>query len=340
MTNYIGLDAHSKTCTGVVTDATGKILLKRILPTTERELISFVNSVKKPRVLAFEETNIAQWLYVLLKDKVDNLKIAHAPHLSKQKGAKTDYIDAIRLANEMRLGTITNVFHEEGPIFELRSLVKSHQDFTRDLVRTKNRYKAFLRSRGLFVQGKKVFDDEELPAGIDKVNDRFIAENVFEQIRSITEIKDSYEKKLAAIAKSWPVIRKICDIPGISYIRATMIVAKVCSGERFSDKHKFWAYCSLVRHTAVSDGKIYGSRKAKGQSDLKDVFMGAATSVLAGNSSLRVYYDRLRSKGVGDRDAKKAVARKIAAISLMIMKTGARYDEYHLDKENRKKSSH
>jgi hypothetical protein len=29
MTSYIGLDAHSKTCTGVVTDATGSTLGKR-----------------------------------------------------------------------------------------------------------------------------------------------------------------------------------------------------------------------------------------------------------------------------------------------------------------------
>jgi hypothetical protein len=48
---------------------------------------------------------------------------------------------------------------------------------------------------------------------------------------------------------------------------------------------------------------------------------------MRGNSSLRVYYDRLRSKGVSDRDAKRAVARKIAVILLMIIKTGKSYDE-------------
>ena len=38
MTHYIGLDAHSKTCTAVVTDAKGNILKKRVFPTTEKNL--------------------------------------------------------------------------------------------------------------------------------------------------------------------------------------------------------------------------------------------------------------------------------------------------------------
>ena len=38
MTQYIGLDAHSKTCTAVVMDSKGKILKKEVFPTSEREL--------------------------------------------------------------------------------------------------------------------------------------------------------------------------------------------------------------------------------------------------------------------------------------------------------------
>ena len=116
MTHYIGLDAHSKTCTAVVTDFKGTILKKSVFPTTERDLRSFIDSVKRPRRLAFEEMNIAQWLYVLLKDDVDEIQIAHAAHLTKQRGAKTDYIDAVRLATEFCNGTITQVFHADGTI--------------------------------------------------------------------------------------------------------------------------------------------------------------------------------------------------------------------------------
>lgn len=340
MTHYIGLDAHSKTCTAVVTDAKGGILKKAVFPTTEKDLKSFVDSVQKPKMLAFEEMNIAHWLYILLKDRVDEIQIAHTAHLPKQRGAKTDYIDAVRLATQLRNGNITRVFHADSPLFELRVLVKSHQDVTQDLVRAKNRYKSFLRSKGKFVVGKPIYTDQSVPDSFPKGNDNFIAVNMFEQIRSITEIKDSYENKLETISKKWGKIKSLCAIPGISHIRATMIMAIVCSGERFADKHKFWSYCCLVRHGEISDGKIYGNKKAKGSLDLKAVFMGAAVSVLKGESSLRKYYDRLRSKGVSDRDARKAVARKIAAIALMTMKTGVAFDNHHDEKRSRKENTH
>ncbi len=137
MTHYIGLDAHSKTCTAVVTDKTGKILQKSQFPTSEKHLLQWLQGVPRPRILAFEEMNISHWLFIVLKDHVDELVIAHAPHLKKQRGAKTDLIDATRLATELRCGTITKVFHEDSKLWDLRVLVNSYQDVTKDLTRIK-----------------------------------------------------------------------------------------------------------------------------------------------------------------------------------------------------------
>ena len=90
-----------------------------------------------------------------------------------------------------------------------------------------------------------------------------------------------------------------------------------------------------MRYIDVSDGRIYSSRQPRGRVELKGVFMGAATSILIGDSGLRRYYDRLRTKGVCHNDAKRAVARRVAAIALMVMKTGKKYDDHHEDKRSR-----
>ena len=52
MTNYIGLDAHSKTCTAVVMGANGKLISSTRFPTSERNLRDFLKSIKIPRLLA------------------------------------------------------------------------------------------------------------------------------------------------------------------------------------------------------------------------------------------------------------------------------------------------
>lgn len=160
---------------------------------------------------------------------------------------------------------------------------------------------------------------------------------MYDQIAQMTSIKERCEKYLVAEAKKIPVVTKLCEIPGISFIRASVIVATVVVGARFANKHKFWAYSMLVRHCSESDGVSYGSKQAQGNRDLKNVSMGAASTVLMGTSALRKYYDKLRSQGTADREARKSVARKIASIALMTMKKGVAYDEHQLNKEREKK---
>jgi transposase len=337
MTHYIGLDAHSKTCTAVVINAAGKLVSQAKFDTSERNLIDFVKSFKSPRKLAFEEQNLAHWLFVTLKDQVDQLVVAHAAHLPGHRGPKNDLQDATRLADELRSDRLTSVYHEESKIWELRAIVYSYLDFTEDLVRTKNRYKAFLRARGIPATGDGVYTDNKVLEKITGDYEKFTAANLFYLLGELQETKDAYESKFSDLKTEWPAIKRLCSIPGIAAVRAATILGIVCSPQRFANKHKFWAYCKLVRYVDTSDGRIYGSRNTKGRPQLKAVFMGAATAVLQSNSGLRRYYDQLRQKGTAHNDAKKAVARRIAAIALAVMKSNKVYDDKFEEKRRRSK---
>ena len=119
----------------------------------------------------------------LIRHHVDELIIAHAPHLKKQRGAKNDTIDAIRLATELRCGTITKVFHEDNKLWDLRVLVNSYQDIIKDLTRVKLRYKSLLRARGIFTEETTSYTDESLLKTIEKDHDLFVATNISKNIR-------------------------------------------------------------------------------------------------------------------------------------------------------------
>jgi len=57
--------------------------------------------------------------------------------------------------------------------------------------------------------------------------------------------------------------------------------------------------------------------------------MGAAESTLRTETTLRVYYDGLRAKGLSDKEAKIALARKIAALCLALLKNNDTYKNDH-----------
>ena len=337
MEYFIGLDAHSKTCTFVTLDKEGERISHNRVSTCESLILKYVRSHNNGVVnLVYEESNMSQWFYLLLKNEVDNLVCCDPGYIGKKRGAKNDYADALHLANELRCRHVVPVYHEDSEIWSMRVLVQGYLDFTSQLVQTKNRYKALLRSNNLKSQGPTVYKDESEIEKLPTAADRYVANGLFGQIHTLSEIKKSYLPEFESYAKKHKVIKTLCSVPGISVIRATIITSLVCSAHRFANKHKFWAYCMLVKRIEESDDRVVGKKAVQGRRELKTIFDGAALVALAGSSSLRKYYDSKRSKGTSHNDARKDVARRIASICLSILKKGKKFDDKYEVKRKRR----
>lgn len=335
MHNYIGLDAHSKTCTFVVVDGRGRQTGYQQIKTNESGILKFLKSVKGSKALTFEESGLSKWLYTITKDEVDKLVVCDPTVVNRRKGQKDDYPDTLHLAQQLRGDFLVPVFHEDNFFSELRSVVSAYWDLVIDLVRIQNRYKALFRSEAHDTKGKTIYSDEERIKELSNETDRFVGHAFFRQIQLMKEQKAEYIKRFKEYENKHAQIQALSSIPGIAAVRACMIAATVCSPRRFENKFKFWAYCMLVKHSCKSDGVTYNKKRVPGNRMLKDVFMGAAQSVLDFNKdSLRSFYDEQREKGVDHRAAKKNLARKIAAIALSVMRKGAHYqDDYEVKKE-------
>src|SRR3989338_10346695 len=111
MQNYIGMDAHSTTSVFVVLDSTGNEVTSKRIRTTEKEILQFLRRFNGESHLTFEESNISRWLYGLLKDEVDHLIICNPSFVNRRSGSKTDYSDAAHLAQQLRGGLLSPVFH-------------------------------------------------------------------------------------------------------------------------------------------------------------------------------------------------------------------------------------
>lgn len=331
--NYIGLDAHSKTCTFVVLDRRGRQVQVQRVKTGEKEILGFVRSLKGKKHLTYEEANLSKWLYPLLKSEVDELVVCNAAYMNRRSGAKDDYPDALHLAQQLRGGFLTPVYHEDNFFSELRNVVSEYLDMDRELTRLKNRYKALFRSEAHETEGKAIYSDRTRIAELKREADRFVAEGLFQQIELLTALKEEYLIRFKEHERTYPQIRALATIPGIAATRACIIAAIVCSPSRFENKFKFWSYSQLVKRDQQSDGVSYGKKQTPGNLILKNVFLGAAETILQKNKGgLRQYYDRMRSQEVDHRAAKKNLARKVAAISLAVMRTKQNYKEdYELE---------
>jgi len=342
MNYFIGLDAHSATSTFAVVDSNGQCILRETVSTSEQSLGRVLDKIHGERHLTFEESTISQWLYLQLVDKVDELLICNPTYVAQKSGAKTDFRDALHLAQELRTNHLKPVYHDNSHWIQLRVSVSGYLDIVEEIVRFKNRLKAVFRSEAIGTDENSFYKNYERVKELKNPSAKFVAENLFNQVDFLEKEKLKYQDQFEKNKKLYRPVRNLMTIPGISIIRANIICAIVCQPSRFENKHRFWGYCMLVRHIQKSGGRIYGNKRFHGRKELRNVFIGAAENAMRTDSQLRDHYDALKAKGVDHKEAKLSLARRIASVALCLLKNNDKYndnyDEYLKErKELRKK---
>jgi hypothetical protein len=103
MNRYIGLDAHTSSCTVAVVGPSGKRLQSQVIETNAQALINFLLTIPGNRHLCTEEGTHANWLYEVLSPHVQEMVVAR---VRENRGPRSDQIDAFGLAEKLRIGAI------------------------------------------------------------------------------------------------------------------------------------------------------------------------------------------------------------------------------------------
>jgi transposase len=327
MANYIGMDAHSKTSMFVVVNSSGKEIKTARVNSCEKEITNFLGSLRGKKHLTFEECQLSRWLHVITKDQVDELVVCNPCFIPKRKGPKNDYQDALHLAQQLRGGFLTPVFHDDTFLSDLRKVVASYENVVVDLMRAKCRFKALFTSRAIPVSGTKIYKTSDSAIGLLDPTSQFVARSLLKQIDFLSEAKLEYKRVFEGNTNFNNQIKLLTTIPGIAAVRANLIAGAMIDPKRFPNKYKFWSYCMLVKHDRTSDGKSYGKVSNFGKISLKGLFMSAAADGICGAGVFRDFYDSEIAAGKDPAAARKNLARKIAAISLAVMRTEKPFDE-------------
>jgi transposase len=322
--HYIGLDWAQKNMAIARMELGSPKVHTMDVPANVKELQLYLCKLKGKRTLTLEETTTSQWLYTELRDCVDELIVCD-PYRNRllSEGAKTDRIDAVKLVRLLKAGMLKPVYHSGEQFIYLRKLVSGYRDVVEASVRAKNQRSAILRAVG------KDKQDEEL----DGVHDRFVLGGIDESIELFDRQRERYRGCFEKLCSKHRVIRNLKSIPGIGVVGAVKIAAMVVDAGRFATDGRYWSYCGLVKLQSISGGVVYGKRGPRCCRSLKAVYMTAAMSVIRNDEGpLKGYYEHLiNTKKRAASQARKALARKIASVSLAIMKKGEKFDARRLE---------
>jgi len=327
MAKYIGMDAHSSTCTFCVLDNDGVEISSTVIATNGKLLKEYIRSIQGVKKLALEECELSAWLHEILEPDVEELVVCDPVKNTVYKKNKTDKLDARNLAMLLRGGFLHPVYHQDSARYHLRSFMRGYQNIVDAGVGFKNRYSSLYRKNGQKKKGVDLYSDESLLKDLPRPDQRFVAQHLYSMIQNTETERQAYVKEIKKLPRTFKEIKLLCGIHGIGEIQAAKIVAQVVEPQRFKNKYKFFAYCGLVRYAHSSAGTERRGKLAHGNKTLKCVFKMATLSAIYGDNVFRRYYESLLKKGLNEKAARNAITRKIAAISLAMLKHNAKFDE-------------
>jgi transposase len=345
---YIGLDVHKEAISIAVLNSSGKLVMESIIETKAATILQFVQGLRGNLQLTFEEGTWAAWLYDLLKPHVTKIVVCNPRRNALLKeGSKSDRIDARKLAELLRSNLLRSVYHGEHGVRTLKELARSYLTISMDLARVMSRLKALYRSWAIPCAGKQVYAARHRSEWLGKITETGVrrrAELCYQQLDVLRSLRQEVRRDLLAESGKHSAAKLLCQIPSIGPIRAALLIALIQTPHRFRTKRQLWTYSGLGIETHSSaeyryvDGQLQRSKKQvllrglnrNHNHDLKNIFKGAATIAAAKAGPFQEFYAALVAKGMKPTMARLTLARKIAAITLLVWKKGVRFDAEHL----------
>src|ERR1700682_6093532 len=345
---YIGMDVHKETISIAVMNSDGKVVMESIIETKASTILQSIQGIRGDLHVTFEEGTWAAWLHDLLKPHVTELVVCDPRKNALLKtGNKSDRIDARKLADLLRGGYLSSVYHGEHGVRTLKELSRSYLAISGDLARVMTRLKAVYRSWAIPCGGKQVYAPRYRSQWLGKISEAGVrrrAEFYYQQLDELSSLRQQVRRELLAESAKHKASKLLCQIPSIGPIRAAQLIAILQTPHRFRTKRQLWAYGGLAIETHSSadyryvEGQLRPSKRQVSlrglnrnhNHELKNIFKGAAIIAATKAGPFQEFYAALVAKGMRPEMARLTLARKIAAITLIVWKKGVCFDAQHL----------
>lgn len=346
---YVGLDVHKASICIVVLNADGKLVMESVVETSALTILDFIKGLRGQVEVTFEEGTHAAWLYDVLKRTKARVIVCN-PRKNRllSDGNKSDKVDARKLAQLLRAGLLSPVYHGEHGVRDLKELVRSYEYLVEDSTRVMNRIKALYRSRAIACAGTDVYKPRQREIWLEKLPEAGVqarAARLYSELDHLTGLRREARQAMLIESRRHAASKVLRQVPTLGTVRTAQLIAAVATPHRFRSKRQFWSYCGLAVRTRSSadhhfvggDVRRTGKTTTRGLTPdhnrtLKHVFKSAALTA-ARSEPFKSCYAELLARGLRPELARVTVARKIAAITLAVWKKGETFDAGKLIKQ-------
>lgn len=338
-TYYVGMDVHQASIVIVVLNGAGKVIEVSTLKTGASAVRSYLQRLKGKVYVTFEEGTQAQWLYEVVQPLVSEVIVCD-PRQNRllANGNKSDRIDAQKLAELLRNGSLKAVDHRDHGVQLLKELVRNYDCLVRDTTRVMLRLKAIYRSQAITCKGHDVYRQDQQTKWLRKLKQpglKVRADYLYEQLAALRPLRQKAKLAMLRETRQHAAYRWLLSVPRLGPVSVGQLLAVVGTPHRFRSKRQFWTYVGLavVTRTTADQEVVNGVLRRRQRPVatrglnrnhnhlLKRVFKTAATTACHSGPFAAAYEARVK-RGMDPTLAKLTIARQLAAITLSLWKRG------------------
>jgi transposase len=365
-----GLDVHKDSVVACVRHMVDREVKRevRTFKTTTKGLLSLSEwlSAEGVRHLVMEATGV-YWkpIWHILADGEFELVLANAAHVKNVPGRKTDVNDATWLAELLAHGLIRGSFVPDPQTQEMRDLLRTRKQLTRERTRHVQRLQKTLEDANIKLDsvisdivglsGRRMIEaliaGETDPGALAALahrrikataaeletalqgrvtrHHRFLMRLHLKQIDANDAVVDEIDREVdAQIEPFRSAVQLLTTIPGIDELSACIIVAEIGHDmSRFPTAGHLISWAGLCPKNDESAGKRRSTRMRKGAPWLKTTLVQCALAAARKKASyLQAQFHRVRARR-GAKKAIGAVAASILTAAYHMLKNGTLYQE-------------
>lgn len=318
---YITMDAHCRTTDACVKTRLGKPVKREHLSTGIPQLRQFIESVPRPRYLAFEESALAGWLYRHLKSSADQTIVCDPRRNSyvSKDGDKDDPIDADKL-NDLYRGGFLRAVHQKDTAEKaaIKQVIGLYHDRVGrrvaealQLIALGKRWGLLLRKADLDANDAQNALAQQFTAAKAPSAVLSLVEDLLGGYRQFVTQETRLYKEVCDLAKADKVMKRVTDLPGYGPIRSATLICYLDTPWRFRSKSALWKYVGIgLRRQSSGGGAEIINVEQQCSRLLRNMVIGAARSAIEQKENVFARrYQRWVKAGLSPRNACRTLAR-------------------------------
>jgi transposase len=256
--HYIGVDLHQSFFQACAVDGLGERQWEERFPTTPDGVAAFLARCTDVRAVAVEASGPTWSFADQIAPHVPEICIVDPAHTRLKAGyvAKTDRLDARRLADALRRASVASIYYPPIAVRELRELCRYRVSLVRLRVLVKQRIHAILCRQGIELPDVSDVFGQAGTAWLATVALRPRAAQALTGLRDLLAVLDEQvavaEAEVKAEAHHDPIVQRLLPIPGIGPTVGLIVRAEVGDIARFPTAGHLASYAGLVPRVSQS----------------------------------------------------------------------------------------